>query len=113
MLITALCVWLTRSNAEILSCTGPTATPVAPASRLHADSAHPCTLPALAARSGLSRAHLARRFNALDGRPMTYLGQRRLALAAELLREPDTVLAMVADRGFEILRKVPAGSTSC
>ncbi len=32
---------------------------------------------------------------------MTYLRQRRLALVADLLRRPDTTLAMVADRvGF-------------
>ncbi len=32
---------------------------------------------------------------------MTYLRQRRLALAADLLHEPDTTLAVVADRvGF-------------
>ncbi|GGS60738.1 hypothetical protein GCM10010270_34540 [Streptomyces violaceus] len=64
--------------------------------------AHPWTLPALAAKTGVSRANLARRFTALAGLPpMTYLRERRLALAAGLLREPDATLATVADRvGF-------------
>jgi AraC-like DNA-binding protein len=50
----------------------------------------------------VSRANLARRFTVLVGRPpMTYLRERRLALAADLLREPDATLAAVADRvGF-------------
>jgi AraC-like DNA-binding protein len=50
----------------------------------------------------VSRANLARRFTALVGRPpMTYLREKRLALAADLLREPDATLAVVADRvGF-------------
>ncbi|MFD5475884.1 AraC family transcriptional regulator [Streptomyces hawaiiensis] len=104
MLITALRAWFTRPGAEIPTWYRAHSDPVvAPALRLlHADPAHPWTLPALAAKSGVSRAHLARRFTALVGQPpMTYLRERRLALAAELLREPDTTLAVVADRvGF-------------
>ncbi|WP_308296302.1 helix-turn-helix transcriptional regulator [Streptomyces sp. ISL-96] len=59
-------------------------------------------MPALAAKTGVSRANLARRFTALVGQPpMTHLRERRLALAADLLREPDATLATVADRvGF-------------
>ena len=50
----------------------------------------------------MSRANLARRFTALVGLPpMTFLRERRLTLAADLLREPDATLATVADRiGF-------------
>ncbi|MFE9673184.1 AraC family transcriptional regulator [Streptomyces sp. NPDC006259] len=104
VLITALRAWFTRPGARIPGWYRALSDPVvAPALRLlHADPAHPWTLPALAARTGASRAHLARRFNALVGQPpMTYLRQRRLALAADLLRDPDTTLAVVADRvGF-------------
>ncbi|MGW0367929.1 cupin domain-containing protein [Streptomyces coeruleorubidus] len=104
MLVTALRAWFTRPSAEVpawyLAHSDPV---VGPALRmLHSDPAHPWTLPALAARTGVSRAGLARRFTALVGRPpMTYLREQRLALAADLLREPEATLAVVADRvGF-------------
>jgi AraC-like DNA-binding protein len=104
MLITALRAWFTRPGAEVPAWYRAHSDPViGPALRmLHSDPAHPWTLPALAARTGVSRAGLARRFTALVGRPpMTYLREQRLALAAELLREPDATLAVVADRvGF-------------
>ncbi len=69
---------------------------------MEADPAHPWTLQALAARTGVSRANLARRFTALVGQPpMTYRRERRLALTADLLRDADATLATVADRvGF-------------
>jgi len=55
------------------------------------------TVAALAAETGVSRAALARRFTELVGEPpMTFLTGWRLALAADLLREPDTGLAAVA-----------------
>ncbi|WUR66294.1 AraC family transcriptional regulator [Streptomyces violaceus] len=104
MLITAVRAWFTRPGAAVPAWYRAHSDPVVgPALRLlHADPAHPWTLPALAAKTGASRANLARRFNALVGQPpMTYLRQRRLALAADLLREPATTLAVVADRvGF-------------
>lgn len=104
MLITALRAWFTRPGAQIPAWYRAHSDPVvAPALRLlHDDPAHPWTLPALAAKTGVSRAHLARRFSTLVGQPpMTYLRRRRLALAADLLHKPDTTLAVVADRvGF-------------
>ncbi|MFH9005425.1 cupin domain-containing protein [Streptomyces afghaniensis] len=104
MLITALRAWFTRPGAEVPAWYRAHSDPVVgPALRmLHSDPARPWTLPGLAARTGVSRAGLARRFTALVGRPpMTYLREQRLALAAELLREPDATLAVVADRvGF-------------
>jgi AraC-like DNA-binding protein len=55
------------------------------------------TVAALAAETGVSRAALARRFTELVGEPpMTFLTSWRLALAADLLREPDSGLAAVA-----------------
>ena len=66
---------------------------------IHADPAHPWTVAALAARAGVSRATLARRFTDLVGEPpMTYLTGWRLALAADLLREPGATVASVARR---------------
>ncbi|MEU1806384.1 AraC family transcriptional regulator [Streptomyces sp. NPDC019937] len=61
--------------------------------------ARPWTVAGLAAEAGVSRAALARRFTALVGEPpMAYLTGWRLALAADLLREPDATLAAVARR---------------
>ena len=49
--------------------------------------------------AGMSRATLARRFTELVGEPpMQFLTGWRLALAADLLRDPDTTLAAVARR---------------
>jgi AraC-like DNA-binding protein len=64
---------------------------------LHHNPAHPWTVAELASQVGLSRAALARRFNELVGEPpMTYLTGWRLALAADLLREPGSTLGAVA-----------------
>ncbi|MEU6009703.1 AraC family transcriptional regulator [Streptomyces sp. NPDC047453] len=71
---------------------------VGPALRLLHDSpAHSWTVESIARKVGFSRAQLARRFTAVVGEPpMAYLADWRLALAADLLREPDTTVAMVA-----------------
>jgi AraC-like DNA-binding protein len=64
---------------------------------LHNHPAHPWTVAELAAGSGVSRAVLARRFTELVGEPpMAFLTGWRLALAADLLREPDTTIGAVA-----------------
>jgi AraC-like DNA-binding protein len=64
---------------------------------LHNNPAHPWTVAALAAELGISRAALARRFTELVGEPpMAYLTGWRLALAADLLREPDATVGAVA-----------------
>lgn len=64
---------------------------------LHNNPAHPWTVAALAAETGVSRAALARHFTELVGEPpMSYLTGWRLALAADLLREPDATVAAVA-----------------
>jgi AraC-like DNA-binding protein len=61
--------------------------------------ARPWTVATLAAETGVSRAALARRFAELVGEPpMTYLTGRRLALAADLLREPEATVGSVARR---------------
>ncbi|MFD5794714.1 AraC family transcriptional regulator [Streptomyces diastatochromogenes] len=64
---------------------------------LHTDPAAPWTNDLLAARAGVSRATLARRFTSLVGRPpMAYLTWWRLTLAATRLRDSDVPLATVA-----------------
>ncbi|MFI6267301.1 AraC family transcriptional regulator [Micromonospora zamorensis] len=64
---------------------------------LHNNPAQPWTVASLAARTGASRAALARRFTALVGEPpMSYLTEWRLALAADLLREPGATVGAVA-----------------
>ena len=79
---------------------------VGPALRLlHEDPARPWTVAGLAAQTGASRAFLARRFTELVGEPpMAYLTGWRLALAADLLREPAATIGSVA-------RKVGYGSS--
>ena len=64
---------------------------------LHNNPAHPWTVATLAAGTGVSRASLARHFAELVGEPpMSYLTSWRLALAADLLREPDATVGAVA-----------------
>lgn len=66
---------------------------------LHEDPARPWTVAELAAEVGVSRANLAHRFTELVGEPpMAYLTGWRLALAADLLREPSATVGAVARR---------------
>jgi AraC-like DNA-binding protein len=58
---------------------------------------HPWSVSELARRAGVSRAAFARRFTRLVGEPpMAYLTDWRLALASDLLLEPEATLASVA-----------------
>lgn len=64
---------------------------------LHESPSHPWTVAALARTVGISRGLFARRFTELVGEPpMTYLTAWRLALAADLLREPGATVEAVA-----------------
>jgi AraC-like DNA-binding protein len=64
---------------------------------LHHNPAHPWTVHELAREVGVSRAALARRFHELVGEPpMTFLTGWRIALAADLLREPGATIGSVA-----------------
>jgi AraC-like DNA-binding protein len=66
---------------------------------MHDDPAHAWTLDKLAADSGASRASLARRFHDLVGEPpMTFLKNWRMAIAADLLCQPDETVGTVADK---------------
>jgi AraC-like DNA-binding protein len=64
---------------------------------LQNDPARPWTVATLAAETGVSRAALARRFTELVGEPpIKFLTGWRLALAADMLREPDATIGSVA-----------------
>jgi AraC-like DNA-binding protein len=64
---------------------------------LHHNPAHPWTVAELARETGSSRAALARRFHELVGEPpMAFLTGWRIALAADLLREPGATIGSVA-----------------
>jgi len=64
---------------------------------LHDSPAHPWNVEALASQVGVSRAVLARRFHEVVGEPpMTFLTHWRLAMAADLLCEPEETVGTVA-----------------
>ncbi|APE30380.1 AraC family transcriptional regulator [Halomonas aestuarii] len=66
---------------------------------MHDYPARPWTLDALALETGASRASLARRFHNLVGEPpMTFLKHWRMALAADLLCQPDETVGSVAEK---------------
>jgi AraC-like DNA-binding protein len=68
-------------------------------SAMHADPAHPWTVPELAAVSGLSRAAFARIFQlALGQAPMQYLTDWRMTLARDHLRAGELTLAQIGAR---------------
>jgi AraC-like DNA-binding protein len=101
LLIAVLRAWFARPEAEAPGWYRAHSDPVVgPALRLlHNNPAHPWTLATLAAAIGVSRAALARRFNALVGEPpMTFLTEWRLSLAADLLREPGATVGSVAQQ---------------
>ncbi|GIF45583.1 AraC-like DNA-binding protein [Asanoa ferruginea] len=99
LLIGVLRAWFSRPEAKAPAWYQAQTDPVVGRAlrMLHNNPAHPWTVASLAARTGLSRAALARRFAELVGEPpMSYLTGWRLALAADLLREPDATVAAVA-----------------
>lgn len=99
LLIAVLRAWFSRPEAKAPAWYRAHSDPVVgPALRmLHHNPAHPWTVASLAARTGVSRAALARRFTELVGEPpMAFLTGWRLALAADLLREPDATIGAVA-----------------
>ncbi|MEU9032555.1 AraC family transcriptional regulator [Streptomyces sp. NPDC048383] len=66
---------------------------------LHENPAHGWTVEELAHKAGVSRASMARRFTQLVGEPpVAHLTGWRIALAADLLREPEATIATVARR---------------
>jgi len=66
---------------------------------MHDEPAHPWTMEELATQAGASRASLARRFHDLVGEPpMTFLKNWRMAIAADLLCQPDETVTTVAEK---------------
>jgi AraC-like DNA-binding protein len=99
LLIAVLRAWFARPEAEAPAWYRAHGDPVVGKALriIHNNPAHPWTVAELAARTGVSRAALARRFAELVGEPpMTYLTGWRLALAADLLRDPSVTIAAVA-----------------
>jgi AraC-like DNA-binding protein len=99
LLIAVLRAWFARPEADAPAWYRANADPVVgPALRLlHHSPEQPWTIAALAREIGVSRAALARRFNELVGEPpMTFLTGWRIALAADLLREPGATVGSVA-----------------
>ncbi|WP_455351606.1 cupin domain-containing protein [Streptomyces sp. SYSU K217416] len=99
LLITVLRAWFSRPDAEAPGWYRALGDPVVGQALrlLQNDPAHPWTVALLAAKTGVSRAALARRFAELVGEPpMTYLTGWRLSLAADLLRTTDATVDAVA-----------------
>ena len=66
---------------------------------MHDDPARSWTLDSLSSEVGASRASLARRFNNVVGEPpMTFLKNWRMALAADLLSQPNETVSTVAHK---------------
>ncbi|GAA2356143.1 AraC family transcriptional regulator [Nonomuraea africana] len=101
LLIATLRAWFSRPEAAAPAWYQAHSDPVVGRALrvLHNEPANPWTVATLAERVGVSRAALARRFTELVGEPpMTYLTSWRLAMAADLLREPDATVGSVARR---------------
>ncbi|MEU6122895.1 AraC family transcriptional regulator [Streptomyces sp. NPDC047123] len=101
LLIAALRAWFSRPEAAAPAWYRALGDPVVGRALrlLQDDPAHPWTIAGLAAKTGVSRAALARRFAGLVGEPpMTYLTNWRLALAADLLRDSELTIAAIARR---------------
>ncbi|ADB49336.1 AraC family transcriptional regulator [Conexibacter woesei] len=101
LLIAVLRVWFSRPEADAPGWYRAQSDPVVGRALklLQNNPAHPWTVATLAAEVGISRAALARRFAELVGEPpMAFLTEWRLALAADLLLEPDATIGSVAQQ---------------
>lgn len=99
VVIAALRVWLERVEADMPGRLNPQHDPVVRAALrlMQQDPAHAWTVASLATSTGVSRAAFARRFTGVVGMPpVAYLTEWRLALAADLLREPTRTIKSVA-----------------
>jgi AraC-like DNA-binding protein len=101
LLIAVLRAWFARPEAEAPAWYRAHSDPVVGHALrlLQNEPARSWTVATLAAETGVSRAALARRFTELVGEPpMRFLTGWRLALAADLLREPDATIGSVAEQ---------------
>ncbi|MEU3061592.1 AraC family transcriptional regulator [Streptomyces subrutilus] len=101
LLVCTLRDWFDRPEAQPPAWYGALGDEVAgPALRaIHEDPAHPWTTAELAARAGVSRTTLAKRFTEQVGDgPVAYLTDWRMTLAADLLSRTELTVAAVARR---------------
>lgn len=101
LLISALRTWFAAQREQAPSWYLAQQDPVVGVAlaRIHGAPERPWTVASLAAEAGVSRANLARRFTELLGEPpMAYLTHWRLALAADLLTDPEVTVGSVARR---------------
>lgn len=101
LLIAVLRAWFARPDANAPAWYRAWGDPVVGQALrlLHNSPAQPWTVATLADEIGVSRSGLARRFNELVGEPpMAFLTGWRIALAADLLREPGTTIGAVAEQ---------------
>lgn len=101
LLVTVVRAWFEQPGAEVPGWYSAHDDPVVGEAlrMLHDNPSHPWTVAGLAAKTGISRAALARCFTERVGvPPMTYLKEWRLAVAADLLLDPDTTLDTIAHR---------------
>jgi AraC-like DNA-binding protein len=99
ILVALLRAWFARPEADPPAWYRAQADPVVGRALqlIHNNPQHPWTVTSVAAETGMSRAALARRFSDLVGEPpMSYLTSWRLALAADLLRDPDSTIGSIA-----------------
>ncbi|MDQ0958345.1 transcriptional regulator GlxA family with amidase domain [Streptomyces sp. B4I13] len=99
LVIAALRAWFSRPEAAAPAWYQALADPVVGRvlRLVQDDPAHPWTVASLAAKAGVSRAAMARRFTDLVGEPpMTYLAGWRLALAADRLRDSEDTIGAIA-----------------
>lgn len=98
LLVATLRAWFAGAGNEAPAWFQADGDPViGPALRLlHHEPERPWTVATLASAVGVSRASVARRFHELVGEPpMSYLTKWRMALAADLLRQPDATVSGV------------------
>jgi AraC-like DNA-binding protein len=99
LMIAVLRAWFARPEAQAPAWYRAHADPIVGRALrvLHHNPEHPWTVARLADEAGVSRATLARRFQELVGEPpMSFLTGWRIALAADLLREPGSTVGSVA-----------------
>jgi AraC-like DNA-binding protein len=101
LLIAVLRAWFTRPEAKAPRWYRSQSDPIVGGALriMHRDPGQPWTVAGLAAELGVSRAALARRFQEVVGEsPMKFLTTWRLALAADMLCEPDVTVGTVAQK---------------
>lgn len=101
LLLAVLREWFSRAEAQQPTWYRSQADPVVgkAINAMQKNSAQQWTVATLASHTGVSRSALSRRFHEVVGEPpMKFLTEWRLALAADLLCEPEATVGSVAER---------------